>query len=198
MPKAILGIDPGLDGALALYRPSADSLEVVDVPLLQLTSKRLIDEYALARVIDNWAADVGEVWLELVGVRPGEGAVGAFTFGRGYWGLSAGTAASFADRYGLAKFAMGGSIVVGGRSGVDQNVLSINGTPAAKVGRGERITVSPNSAGSDSSQVVAAINRLGDRLEQMERQSEKTLNLLNQVYEGGAVTQRTLVEAMSG
>lgn len=78
----ILAIDPGLSGALAFLKP-AGGLTVIDIPTLQL-KKRVIDEYALARIVDEWAIEVREVWLEQVGVRPGEGAVGAFTFGRGY------------------------------------------------------------------------------------------------------------------
>lgn len=91
--KGILGIDPGLSGALALYGVDG-SLEVVDIPTLQL-KKRVIDEYALARIIDDWSSRICEVWLEQVGVRPGEGAVGAFTFGRGYGALRGICAANF-------------------------------------------------------------------------------------------------------
>jgi len=86
--RAIIGIDPGLGGALARYWPVAGKLEVVDMPTLNVgkgkSNKRIIDEYALARIIDDWAQSASVVWLELVGVRPGEGAVGAFTFGKGY------------------------------------------------------------------------------------------------------------------
>lgn len=94
MNSAILGIDPGLSGALALYDIDG-ALEVMDIPTLQLRTKRVIDEYALARIIDNWSSRVREVWLEQVGVRPGEGAVGAFTFGRGYGALRGICAANF-------------------------------------------------------------------------------------------------------
>lgn len=94
MNSAILGIDPGLSGALALYDADG-SLEVLDIPTLQLRTKRVIDEYALARIIDDWSSRVREVWLEQVGVRPGEGAVGAFTFGRGYGCLRGICAANF-------------------------------------------------------------------------------------------------------
>ena len=92
--SAILGIDPGLSGALALYDVDG-SLEIVDVPTLQLKTKRVVDEYALARIIDGWSSRVREVWLEQVGTRPGEGAVGAFTFGRGYGVLRGICAANF-------------------------------------------------------------------------------------------------------
>ena len=98
MTTAILGIDPGLSGALALYDVDG-SLEVVDIPTLQL-KKRVIDEYALARIIDDWSPRIREVWLEQVGTRPGEGAVGAFTFGRGYGLIRGICAASFPPRGG--------------------------------------------------------------------------------------------------
>ncbi len=39
----------------------------------------------------------------------------------------------------------GGSIDVGGKGGVDQNTLSINNRPVARVSRGERVTVTPNN-----------------------------------------------------
>jgi hypothetical protein len=101
----ILGIDPGLDGALALYDPLDRSLEVMDMPVFQLKTKRRIDEYALARIVDDWSERTREVWLELVNAMPsfgpkgaGEarrsmGAASAFNFGKGY-GLVRGVCAA--------------------------------------------------------------------------------------------------------
>ena len=43
----------------------------------------------------------------------------------------------------IGGFAAGGSFMVGGRPGIDQNLLSLNGSPVARVGRGERVTVTP-------------------------------------------------------
>lgn len=84
----ILGIDPGLHGALALYNEDTEALSVFDVPTLNIgkgkAKKLVIDEYALARAIDDIAATVSEVWLEKVWTMPGEGPVGAFSFGRTY------------------------------------------------------------------------------------------------------------------
>lgn len=94
MNTAILGIDPGLSGAMALYDVDG-SLEIVDMPVLQFKTKRQVDEYAVARIIDNWRDRIREVWLEHVGTRPGEGAVGAFSFGRGYGLLRGVCAANF-------------------------------------------------------------------------------------------------------
>lgn len=41
-------------------------------------------------------------------------------------------------------FASGGSMIVGGNGGVDNNVLSLNGSPVAKVSQGETLAVYPN------------------------------------------------------
>ena len=92
--SGILGIDPGLSGALALLEVTG-ALEVVDIPTLTIGTKRHIDEYALARIIDDWSKRISEVWIEQVGTRPGEGAVGAFTFGKGYGVLRGICAANF-------------------------------------------------------------------------------------------------------
>jgi len=48
---------------------------------------------------------------------------------------------------GLMGFANGGSFQVGGNGGRDKNLMSINGSPTAKVSRGETVTVSPKGQG---------------------------------------------------
>jgi len=45
----------------------------------------------------------------------------------------------------LPGFASGGSMVIGGNHGIDKNLLSLNGNPVARVGRGETLSVNPNS-----------------------------------------------------
>jgi hypothetical protein len=44
-------------------------------------------------------------------------------------------------------FAAGGSILIGGRSGTDKNLLSMNGLPIARVSMGERINISNDNGG---------------------------------------------------
>jgi crossover junction endodeoxyribonuclease RuvC len=46
--------------------------------------KSEIDRAALARLIDASAASITHCYIEQVGTRPGEGAAGAFSFGKGY------------------------------------------------------------------------------------------------------------------
>ncbi|GGO96577.1 tape measure protein [Stakelama pacifica] len=48
----------------------------------------------------------------------------------------------------LARFANGGSMMIGGNGGMDQNVLSLNGKPVARVSRGETLNVVPNARAS--------------------------------------------------
>jgi Phage-related minor tail protein len=44
---------------------------------------------------------------------------------------------------GTPGFARGGSMILGGRGGLDRNMLSLNGTPLARVSRGERMDIVP-------------------------------------------------------
>lgn len=44
----------------------------------------------------------------------------------------------------IPHFARGGSGVFGGRAGIDKNVLSMNGSPIARVSKGEHFSVSPS------------------------------------------------------
>lgn len=51
-------------------------------------------------------------------------------------------------------FATGGSMVLGGAGGVDQNQLSLNGVPIANTGRGEVLSISPNQKGGGGTPIV--------------------------------------------
>ncbi len=75
----ICGIDPGVAGGLALLDTDT-LLAVVDMPTFQL-KKRVVNPDAVAEQLQAWAPE--HVFLELVGSRPGEGHVGAFSFGEG-------------------------------------------------------------------------------------------------------------------
>lgn len=82
-------------------------------------------------------------------------------------GIGAGTDVTSSAIYsGVPGFARGGNGIFGGMAGVDRNVLSLNGSPIARVSRGERFNVAPangNGGGSvvslrlDSSMLQAEI-----------------------------------------
>lgn len=78
----IIGIDIGVRGALALLSPDGDLLEVADMPTLDdgPRGRPAVNPPLLADLVYRWHA--GHAFVEFVGARPGEGAVGAFAFGR--------------------------------------------------------------------------------------------------------------------
>jgi crossover junction endodeoxyribonuclease RuvC len=78
----ILGIDIGVQGAVAILDRTGALLEVHDLPVLKdgPAGRRAINAPLLAAIIFKSHAD--HAFVEGVGARPGEGAVGAFAFGR--------------------------------------------------------------------------------------------------------------------
>lgn len=78
-PSGVLGVDPGLHGALALFDPLTDDLDLYDMPA---TADGLVDVYELGRWVDARSHRIGRAVLERVGQMPGSGH--AFSFGRNY------------------------------------------------------------------------------------------------------------------
>lgn len=78
----IVGIDVGASGALALVSRDGDLIEVADMPVLAdgPSGRRAVNGPLLAEIVAKWHAR--SAFVEFVGARPGEGAVGAFAFGR--------------------------------------------------------------------------------------------------------------------
>jgi len=78
----IIGIDIGVQGAAALLDSQGRLIEVEDLPVLNdgPKNRRAVNPALLASIIYRWHAD--HAFVESVGARPGEGAVGAFAFGR--------------------------------------------------------------------------------------------------------------------
>lgn len=83
----VLGIDVGATGALAVLTPESELVEAFDMPCLNdgPAKRRAVNAPLLAELVAK--AHVSKAFVELVGARPGEGAVGAFAFGRsrGVW-----------------------------------------------------------------------------------------------------------------
>lgn len=59
-------------------------------------------------------------------------------------------------------FAAGGSMLLGGRGGVDQNLLSLNGRPLARVSAGETLNVSPRARAASGGGVMVIAPQLYD------------------------------------
>ena len=81
----ILAIDPGASGALAFFSVTAGTLDVVDIPVMEIVrngkAKREISPRLLANEIRQRMPSV--VVLERVGAMPGQGVSSMFQFGRG-------------------------------------------------------------------------------------------------------------------
>jgi len=81
----ILAIDPGAKGALAFFDPVAGTLDIVDMPTVQVTrnakNKVEISPQMLAAVVGARSPSVAVV--EKVGAMPGQGTSSMFQFGRG-------------------------------------------------------------------------------------------------------------------
>lgn len=82
----VMGVDPGLGGALAIYGEDA-SLCIWDMPTFDMTvgkrKRRRVDALELADMIEIAKRDLGVklVVIEAVGGRPKQSASGGFVFG---------------------------------------------------------------------------------------------------------------------
>lgn len=83
----IIGIDPGLNGAVAMI--NGNHAEVHDLPVMTepgAKKTKTIDEVTLYHLIEKFERqtdDLAQVFIERVGTMPGQGIASAFNFGRG-------------------------------------------------------------------------------------------------------------------
>jgi crossover junction endodeoxyribonuclease RuvC len=78
---SVLGVDIGATGALALLSDQGELIDVFDMPCLRdgPAKRRTVNAPLLAEII--YKSHAGRAYVERVGPRPMEGAVGAFAFG---------------------------------------------------------------------------------------------------------------------
>jgi crossover junction endodeoxyribonuclease RuvC len=78
-----VGCDPGLGGALAVWRPADEMLLVIDTPTHEIRGKRRIDLYQLGKDVRSWDAvsHIVRVVVEQVGAFPGQSPNSMFNFG---------------------------------------------------------------------------------------------------------------------
>ncbi|MFH1499883.1 MAG: hypothetical protein ABII82_18890 [Verrucomicrobiota bacterium] len=86
MTVTVMGIDPGLSGAVARF--VADELVVLDMPTVEIKrggrKKRDIDIRQLYDIIAVPWAVPQHVYLEKAGAMPGQGVSSMFAYGKGY------------------------------------------------------------------------------------------------------------------
>lgn len=80
----LVGIDPGASGAIAWLSDHGHLIEARDLPVTKVNGRTQL----MPAVLAGWLLQLDRrpihAFLERVATRPGEGAVGAFSFGRGY------------------------------------------------------------------------------------------------------------------
>ena len=81
----ILGVDPGLSGAMALIHDGM-IVDVIDTPIFEIKGKKVFDLYGFARWLDNANAQhaIEKAVIEEVGAMPGQGVTSMFNFGSVY------------------------------------------------------------------------------------------------------------------
>ena len=86
MKKIIIGIDPGLTGAIAILdSESGEIVSLEDMPVIPEGGKKKVSGNGLMRIFGGYDRhQVEMVYLERVGARPGQGVVSMFSFGRSY------------------------------------------------------------------------------------------------------------------
>lgn len=92
----ILGVDPGLSGAFALYDPMLENIATIcDVPTFKIKGKTKIDLMQLAAWMKNWAPQTKLAMIEQPGAMPGQGVSSMFNFGKACGIAEAMVAANF-------------------------------------------------------------------------------------------------------
>ena len=84
----VIGIDPGINGAIAIFE-NGQLDAVIDMPTLEMdsgkTKKRHISAIGLVRILETWTLvsdGQAHVVIEKVGAMPGQGVSSMFNFGR--------------------------------------------------------------------------------------------------------------------
>jgi crossover junction endodeoxyribonuclease RuvC len=80
--RHIIGIDPGMAGALSLVAGSGELVAIEDMPVLAdgANGRRTVNAPLLADLIRRWGPD--HAFIELITARPTDAKVAAFAFGR--------------------------------------------------------------------------------------------------------------------
>lgn len=98
MSKYIVGIDPGLSGALSIITRNGEFKDVIDIPIMAKSKgaghvKNCVNPKGVFDEISKWTKSLPPnsitVYMENVSSRPGDGAAGAFSFGDTFGSLKA-------------------------------------------------------------------------------------------------------------
>ena len=146
------GIERGLLGLQQQYSDVASSAESVVTNAFKGMEDALVTfaqtgKLSFSDLVDSMVADITRLAVQQAIMKPLLEALGGGGGGLGGGGGGGGGSWISSALSGLGSlfgFAEGGSFMVGGTPGVDQNILSVNNKPVARVSKGETVAVSPN------------------------------------------------------
>lgn len=139
----------------ALERLQVQGIEGLTDAVLALSDGLDAAKDSLLKTLRDFFLGMARLELQkgLASILPQSGGLfglfkGAFNGGIG-GGTTAGGDILNSGIYPELGFASGGSFMIGGRGGIDSNIMSINGLPIARVSYGERVNIDPaNDHGS--------------------------------------------------
>ena len=81
----LIGIDPGIGGALVLLDGNCQPLEWSEMPTMKVGKNSRVNAAALAALLSQWhlgiARATSHAYVELTGAMPGQGVTSMFAFG---------------------------------------------------------------------------------------------------------------------
>ena len=77
----ILGIDPGLNGAIAWVADTGHLIRVADMPTIEVHGKKKVSPQMLVSMLEDDAHEIKMAAIEEVGAMPGQGVTSMFNFG---------------------------------------------------------------------------------------------------------------------
>jgi crossover junction endodeoxyribonuclease RuvC len=77
----IIGIDPGLSGAIAWVSDDGYLVRVADMPVVEVTGKKRVSPQMLTSLLEEHDDIIRLVAIEDVGAMPGQGVTSMFSFG---------------------------------------------------------------------------------------------------------------------
>lgn len=148
---------------------------------------------ALSRVLDRLADRLGDLLSGTNGGGGLFGAIGRLVGGGGVLGdalptggiLGGGTGDVFDFK--IPGFNNGGSMKLGGLAGIDRNLLSLNGRPIARVGRGETLDITPANGNAPGGKSVLQVGlKDGLRAELLNEAAGQTVQIFDALAPGFA------------
>lgn len=173
------GFERGLLNIQADFENTADIAESVLTNAFSNATTALEEffntgKFGFSELVDSIAKDITRLAIQSQIIQPltgflgfgdnqASGVSGAQSFASGLAGLfgeSSGGSNSGGFLSFLPGFNQGGSFDVNGNSGIDRNILSLNGLPVARVSRGETVDISPRTENQDqpSKEVNVTVN----------------------------------------